>query len=297
MRVVAVILNWRRADLTLACLRSVQINAPQVTPLLVDNASGDGSCERLTREAPEVELLVTERNRGYAGGNLAGGQRALEMGADAILILNNDVTLEPGCAQALISAAAADPRRGIIAPLSLDARDTARIDFHTASLDLATLSIQARGRGSAALPVNDQESDYAPGSALLIRREAWEATGGFDERFFLVWEDVDLSLRVVQAGYKRPLVVSAARVLHEGSSTFGGAESARYRYYLARNAYLLADRHRRGPGRLRTRRLLNRRFEGWARSATDPAIADALRLGAAHGRAGRFGPGPDSFGS
>lgn len=290
------ILNWKRADLTLRCLRSVRHHAPHVVPLVVDNASGDGSVEAIRSEDPRVEILEGQTNRGYAGGNLAGGDRAFEMGADAVLILNNDVELGHACAEALVGAALADPQRGIVAPVSLKASDHRMIDMHTATVDLRRMDVVAHGRDTDRMPHGDEESDYAPGSSLMITREAWKRTGGFDERFFLVWEDVDLSLRVAKAGLKRPLIIANAHVFHEGSSTFGGAETPLYRYFLARNSFLLASKHLGPMQRQLTRHRLRRRYSGWAKSATDPRIAHALRLGSKHGRAGRFGPTPEEVG-
>lgn len=295
MRVIAVILNWKRADLTIACAKSVIADDPTLRILIVDNASDDGSVERIRAELPNIEILETDHNRGYAGGNLFGGDAAVEREADAILVLNNDLEIEPGCIQRLVKALAAEPALAIVAPLSLDAANPDVVEFYSAKLDRATMNIQPIGRGARGLPTADVDSAYAPGSAFLIRREAWLATGGFDERFFLVWEDVDLSLRAVEAGYRKPRIIAAAHVRHHGSHSFGGVETPLYRYFLARNAYLMAGKHRKGLGRYRTLRRLDRRFEGWARSASDPAIAAALRLGASHGRAERFGPTPNEL--
>jgi GT2 family glycosyltransferase len=295
MKVVAVILNWKRADLTLKCLRSVRHHAPDVVPLVVDNASDDGSVEQIRDEAPGVEILRNDTNRGYAGGNLAGGNRAFEMGAQAALILNNDVELGHACTDALIGAALADPQRGIVAPVSLKPGDHRVIDMHTASVDLHRMDVTAHGRGTGRMPTEDQESDYAPGSSFMITKEAWKRTGGFDERFFLVWEDVDLCLRVAKAGLKRPLIVANAHVFHEGSSTFGGAETPLYRYFLARNSYLLASKHLGTLRRSLVKHTLRKRYAGWAKSATDQQIAAALLLGSKHGRQGRFGPTPEEF--
>ena len=95
MRVTAVVLSWNGREDTLACLRSLE--GEDVEVIVVDNASEDRTAEAVTG----VELIRNERNLGYAGGMNVGIRRALERGADAVLLLNNDVEVEPGAIAAL----------------------------------------------------------------------------------------------------------------------------------------------------------------------------------------------------
>ena len=295
MRISALILNWKRPDETIRCLDSLRAHAPGVDVLVVDNASGDDSVARIRAAHPWVTIHENDRNAGYAGGNDAGFRVLLAQTTDrpdAVLVLNNDVEVLPGCVEALQAAAEADPGRGLFAPVSLMRDDPEILDFHRARIDLANLAVHALGRGERRDPTEDVESDYAPGSAFLIRRPALERLGGFHEDFFLVWEDVDLSLRAAKSGFGKTLVVADARVLHEGSVTFGGAESPLYRYFYVRNSYLLIRRHLSGLRRWRTERLLDRRYRGWVAKTDEPRLKAAIALGIEHAQANRFGPTP-----
>lgn len=304
MRICALVLNWKRPEETLRCLASLRQHAPGMDVLVVDNASGDGSIERIRTVHPDVPVLENLSNAGYAGGNNAGFR--LLQGADvpgtlhgnapqmpdAILVLNNDVQILDNTIPALIRAFENDPARGLIAPVSLSAEDPEVLDFHRAHVDLRNVAVNAQGRGERRTPAGDVESDYAPGSAFLITMAALNALGGFDERFFLVWEDVDLSLRCVDRGFGKPLIVADSQVLHEGSVSFGGAATPLYQYFFTRNSFLIVDKHLRGLRKLRATWLLRRRYSGWVSASPDELLAAAIDRGARDGYQGLFGPPP-----
>lgn len=296
MNVVAVVLNWRRPAETIACVAALRALAPEVEPLVVDNGSGDDSVARLRAALPDVRLIEHGRNDGYAGGNNVGIAAALNTGAGAVLVLNNDVVVRPGCVEALVAALEAHPEWGIVAPLSLLADDPSVVDFFTASVDLANLAVVAHGRDERRAFAEEAETDYATGSAMLVRREVFDRIGMFDERFFLVWEDVDFCLRARAAGF-RIGVTPVAEVLHGRSVTFGGDGAPLFRYFSIRNSFLIVREHVPVLRRWRARRMALRRYRsGLDRFRTgvdaDPATARAVALGIEHGVRGRFGPPP-----
>ena len=95
MKIYVIILNWNGKADTLACLASLaQVKTPHQT-IVVDNGSTDGSASAILASFPDVEVIKTGENLGYAAGNNVGIRRALEKGADFIFILNNDTTVEP----------------------------------------------------------------------------------------------------------------------------------------------------------------------------------------------------------
>lgn len=291
MKIVAVVLNWRRADDTIACVRA--LDAGEV--IVVDNASGDDSIERISAACPGAQVLAHHTNAGYAGGNNVGIAAALERGPDAVAILNNDVVVQPGALS--IMAEHLRGSTGIVAPLSLLADTPGVIDFYTARVDLRNMALLARGRDEPEPdpPLTEPvPTDYATGSAMLIEARLLRKLGGFDERFFLVWEDVDLSLRARAAG-ARILVVPRARVRHGRSRSFGIDGSPLYKYFFVRNSFLVVDEHVRWPWRKRTQALIDRRYQGWANTPGDPQAAAAIALGLEHGRARRFGPPPEDL--
>lgn len=293
LNVVAVVLNWRRPDDTIACVRSLRETAPETGVVVVDNASGGGSVARLRDALPFADLIENPRNEGYAGGNNPGIRRALDRGADAVLVLNNDVIVRPGCVARLAGQLEDDPRIAIAAPLSLRQDDPGLVDFYRADIDLKNMAVVAEGRdrpwhGGDVV----RDTDYATGSAMLLRADWLARAGAFDERYFLVWEDVDLSLRA-RADGQRCVVVPEAQVLHGRSVSFGGEGSPLYQYFYVRNSFLIAATHLPRLRRGRARAMLERRYAGWVEQADDGStLRRALALGLEHGVAGRFGPPP-----
>src|SRR3954452_20095540 len=105
VRVAVVVLNWNGGDDTLDCLRSLaRIASPQCDPVVVDNASSDGSAERVEREFPEARVLRNDENLGFAGGNNVGIRYALSQGYSHVLVLNNDTVVEPTAVSRLLDA-------------------------------------------------------------------------------------------------------------------------------------------------------------------------------------------------
>jgi hypothetical protein len=294
MNIIAVVLNWRGATDTISCVMSLRAFAPQVHPIVVDNASGDGSLERIAEAVPYADIVRNESNLGYAGGNNAGIRRALAMGAEAVLILNNDIVLRRGCVDALEQALQRHPSWGIVGPISLRAAAPEIVDFFTATVDVGYAALSAPGRDELRNGrfTADAESDYVTGSAMLVRRAVLQATDGFDERFFLMWEDVDLALRARKAGWRCGATPEAV-VLHGRSGSFGGDGAPLQRYFFVRNPYLLVRKHLSGPARWRAIARISRRYRTWARDPmSGRAVGDAIALGARHGLRGRFGPPP-----
>jgi hypothetical protein len=238
-RVTAIVLNWNNAPDTLACLASLAQQGYPHRVLVVDNGSTDDSVARIGAAYPEVELLETGANLGYAGGNNAGIRHALEQGADYLFILNNDVTLDPACLRELVRAAAADPRAGILGPLVLDAETPDRVQSAGMRVDFYR-GVQHLGAGQHDAGV---DKDVVPveaikGCAMLVASDCIEAAGMLDARFFMYLEEVDWCLRARKAAY-HVLFAPSARVWHRETE----AEDQRYiraAYYMTRNMYLLA---------------------------------------------------------
>lgn len=226
---VAIVVNYESgADLG-ACVASILAQQPPPERVLVvDNASPTDSLGGLPAAA---ELLRLPRNGGFAAGVQAGLARSHE---PAVLTLNPDTVLLPGCLAAARRALDADPLLGSVALRVLQARDPARVDATGIGLTSRCGALNwdhgLRDDQAAAGP----EERLGPlGGAALWRRQALERAGGFDSRFFLYWEDVDLALRLNRAGYlcrSEP----GARVLHEGSASTG-RWSALNVFFMVRN--------------------------------------------------------------
>jgi GT2 family glycosyltransferase len=285
MKVAAVVLSWNGREDTLACLRSLEGQGADV--IVVDNASEDGSAEAVSG----VELIRNERNLGYAGGMNVGIRAALARDADAVLLLNNDVELEPGAVAAL--AAAADGA-GAVCPLITFADDPERVWYAGASFDPRRgYNGRQRGFGEHASRFTEpSRTDRACGAAMLLPRTALERVGELDEGLFAYQEDTDWSLRATETGL--PLRVEpAARVRHKVSATTGGEGSPTALYYSVRNTLAVCEHHaplsRLGTWRRRLVVLVAHAAQallGRGRRARLRGVRDGWR----DFRAGRFGP-------
>jgi GT2 family glycosyltransferase len=253
-RLAVVVLNWNGLADTRAALASLQgCRVPagwQANLMMVDNGSTDGSVEAVRREFPAVEVLALQENRRFAGGNDQGLRRALDAGAEAVMLVNNDTEADPGLFEHLLAALEADPRAGAAAPLIAFAQPRDRIWYAgghcVPALGLvAHRGLRAREHGQF---TSVEATGYLTGCCLLARREAWERVGLLDERYFIYAEDSDWSLRARAAGY-RLLFVPRARLWHKVSAASGAASPWKIYHRLRANLTLFA-RHARGLGRL-----------------------------------------------
>lgn len=267
---LVVTVNFRTPDLTVRCLESAAAarkTLPGVRAIVVENASGDDSAERLRHAIDErgwgewAELLVSDRNGGFGAGNNLALRQGLAAKAppDAFLLLNPDASLDPGALDALLSFLAEHPRVGVVGPRTEigrgNPRGTAfRFPGVLNSLDEGLhlgLVTRLLSRWQLAPPPAPRahRADWVSGGCMLIRREVLEEVGLFDEDFFLYFEEVDLSLRAARAGWES-WYVPEANVLHEsGASTgaTGGHELERRMpayWFESRRRYFLKNRGR-----------------------------------------------------
>jgi GT2 family glycosyltransferase len=294
-----IVLSWNSRQETLASLRSaLLVDRSDVRVVCVDNGSEDGSADAVRRELPEVTLIENTRNLGFAGGNNVGIRRALEDGADWIVLLNSDATIAPDAIDGFEAAAASRPSAGILAGKVLYADPPDRIWFAGQRFrPLIGYSGRPRGYGKRDGPGYRElvPTDRAVGALMAVSREAIEAIGLMDEELFAYVEDVDWSLRARQAGFE-VFVAPGARAWHKVSGSTGGERHSTHPlYYGVRNTIVVTERHRplgRAGGRLR-RALIGAAFTAHACTRTNrrKAIA-AVRAGYRDAVSGRLGPRP-----
>ena len=249
-----VVLNWNGLDDTRALLPTLaRCRVPEgwsVRLVVVDNDSSDGSVSALGREFPEVEVLAQPENRRFAGGCNAGLRRALDEGADAVMLLNNDTEADPGLVEKLLLALAEEPRAGAASPL-ICFKQPLDVIWYAGGRCVPALGLAAhqglrrydRGQYRAV-----EETDYLTGCCLLATRAAWEGAGLLDERYHIYAEDADWCLRARAAGF-RLLFVPTARLWHKVSASTGAAGPWKIYQRLRANLLLFA-RHARGIGRV-----------------------------------------------
>ena len=256
MRTIAiVVLSWNGLALTRDTLASLAAcRLPQdwrLHTIVVDNASHDGSMEMVAREFPAVERIALTENRRFAGGSNVGVERALSQGADAIMLLNNDVVADPDLLVKLLAALAERPEAGAVAPLIYFAPPTDRIWYAGGVCEptwahSAHRAIRQRDRGQFR---SLEETGYLTGCCLLATADAWRRVGLLDERYFIYAEDADWCLRARAAGYAL-VFVPTARLWHRVSASSGGAMNPWKVYQRLRANLMLWARHARGVGRL-----------------------------------------------
>lgn len=295
MNVAVVVLTWNGREDTLACLRSLaQVDYPSLRVIVVDNASKDGTAEAVENEFPEVELVRSEANLGYAGGMNLGLRRALDGGADYALVLNNDVEVDPRFVSALVEEAERRPDAGALCSKVLFADRPELVWYAGATFD-PTRGYNGRITGyrqPSERFATVAETDRAAGTAMLVPRPALERVGFFDESLFAYNEDTDWSLRARALGYTL-LVVPESKVWHKVSLSSGGENSPTTLYYGLRNTLAVCERHaplgRVGTWRRRVVVLAVHLLQA-VRSRQRRAGMGAVLEGWRDWRHGRFGP-------
>lgn len=262
--VSVIILNWNGHADTVECLESVsRIDYPSFRVLVVDNGSTDGSVAAIRAAFPEVEILETGRNLGYAGGNNAGIRHVLVEQPDVafVLLLNNDVVVDPGILRAFVEAASAYPEGGIFGGKSYYYSKPDVVWALGGHWDSAAVEIRFIEQGcndAGGTPRAPFEVDYVIGCALFFRVDMLRRTGMMDEAFFLNFEEMDWCYRARRLGVLS-YAVPAARIWHKVSVSFGGGESPLWKYFMTRNELLWARRHLPFSERLRvSRKVLGR---------------------------------------
>lgn len=213
-----IVLTWNGRQWIDGCVQSLlTLTPPAAEILLVDNGSTDGTIEHVRRTYPTVRVVALESNVGFAAGNNAGARVAT---APHLAFLNNDTRVEPGWLAALVRAVESEASVGLVTSRVVymdrpDVVDSAGDGY------LRCGGAFKRAHGApVATTLDGGEVFGACGAAFLIRRQLFERLGGFDEDFFMVYEDVDLSYRARLAGW-RCLYVPEALVHHAGSPSLG----------------------------------------------------------------------------
>ena len=250
-RVCVIILNVANTPCLVECLASLRgISYPNYEIILVHNGRYDSELEKAVSpfSAKLAELIHTGSNTGFAKGNNIGIARALQKGADYVLLLNDDTIVSRDFMDILVAAAEKDPGAGMLGPEVLYYGDRERISFAGARFDPAsgTFSFPHADELSSKSGITEPfESDFITGCALLVKKGLIDKIGLLDERFFLYWEDSDWGLRAKAAGF-RCLVVPAARIWHKVSASSGGGDSPSKAYYKTFGNFMFAEMY--APG-------------------------------------------------
>jgi N-acetylglucosaminyl-diphospho-decaprenol L-rhamnosyltransferase len=249
----AVVVNYEAGPLLSDCVQSVlaDSSAGEVELVVVDNGSADGSVEVLLHAVPDARVITSPGNVGYA--------RAANLGiaatrAPVVAVLNPDLTMEPGTAKAMLARFDEEPALGACGPRirNVDGSDypSARrspgvalaVAHGLLGLWWRANPFTARYRELDADPSQPRSVDWVSGAAVWLRRDALDAVGGWDERYFMYMEDLDLCWRLRRGGFDVAYEPAGAVVHVQGAST-------------SRTPYRMLAQHHRSAWRFARRRL------------------------------------------
>jgi GT2 family glycosyltransferase/glycosyltransferase involved in cell wall biosynthesis len=235
--VSVVLVNYKGADDTITCLRAfdeVDWPSERLELIVVDNDSQDGSAERIRAAVPHAKVVESGGNLGFAGGCNTGVAHAT---GQWVGFINNDARPGPGWITAAVEAMSADPSIGAVASKVLD-WEGKLVDYVDGSLTWYGMGYkrEAEWPDSAEYDV-PKDVLFGTGAAMFVPAALYREIGGFDERFFMFYEDVDLGWRLNLLGY-RVRYVPGSVAYHKHHVTMKKFGNYRESYLLERNALL-----------------------------------------------------------
>ena len=289
MMVAVVIVNWNQAADTVVCARAVQAWPLAAAHIwVVDNASSGDDVERIQRDCPGVHLLRSPENRGFAGGNNLALAEIVSQNYQAVLLLNNDASIDGDSLASLCAVLDAHSEIGVVGPVLWDASTPppGRI-LSTGGRDIAhhvTSHLQTPLSAG-----QTREVDYVPGTCVLIRIDVLRALGLMDEAFFFSGEVAAFCREAWQHGYRCSIDGNARanHALHRSAGARGGLHA----YYVIRNRFLFIHKfYRRQQGWLWGYWILIAAYNSLSALVHgDLRRAKATALGCVDGLMGRFG--------
>lgn len=243
--VTIITINFNQTGLTCELLASLRkLTYPAVEVIVIDNCSDEDPTPVITGSYPEVKLIVSPENLGFAGGNNLGIKASK---GDYLLFLNNDTEVNPDFLQPLVALFESNPRAGAASSkiLYFNSGETiqyagsSRIDPFTGRSKRIGYMEKDHGQYSSVC-----ETDLAHGAAMMVPRRVIEHVGMMPEFFFLYYEEVDWCESIKKAGYKI-YVVPESKVYHKESMSIGKGSTLKT-YYMTRNRLLYMRRNTAG---------------------------------------------------
>lgn len=233
--VSVVLVNFRGASDTIEAIKHLQqLDWPseKLEIIVVENASGDDSAARIKAAAPGVTLIESKKNLGFAGGCNLGVKRS---SGEFVAFLNNDAKPHREWISAAVARFGLSPRIGAVASKVLD-WDGKRVDYVGSGLTWYGMGYKPRtGEPVGNRPDKAHDVLFGTGSAMFVRRSVYDALGGFDERYFMFFEDVDLGWRLNLGGW-RYVYEPKSIAYHKHHASMKEFGAFREQYLLERNA-------------------------------------------------------------
>ncbi|OGW87980.1 MAG: hypothetical protein A3C35_08555 [Omnitrophica bacterium RIFCSPHIGHO2_02_FULL_46_11] len=252
-KVVILVLNWNRKEITCACLESLQeLEYDNYEVLVIDNGSDDGSEEEIRKRYSWVSVLQNGENLGYSGGNNRGIHWALNHGAEHVFIINNDTKIHKDCVSRLVETSEQNQNYGILGPIAFDYEGKMPLPSGFV-VDWSRLDWCPFGPVDGSMILADDKPvypvDIIQGDAFFVKRTVFEKIGFFDPRFFFMHEESDFCSRAKGHGFGIG-VVKDAKFMRLSATTIG-LGSPLQRYYAVRNMFLYISKNLTGREKMR----------------------------------------------
>jgi len=240
IEVSVITINYNGLEDTCALIETIPFNE-NLEVIVVDNASNNQEADTIAQRYPQVKVIKSERNLGFAGGNNLGIQAAQ---GKYLFLVNNDTIFKDFNVQTLIDRMESSPEIGIVCPKIRFAWGNNPIQYAGYTpLSKVTVRNRAIGFGEDDHEQYDTAhlTPYAHGAAMLIRRDAIDKVGLMPECYFLYYEELDWSMMFTRAGYQ--IWYEPACTIYHKESQSTGLNSPLRTYYLTRNRLLLVRRN------------------------------------------------------
>ncbi|QJD30659.1 glycosyltransferase family 2 protein [Methylococcus geothermalis] len=268
LRTYVITVNYHGSADTANCLASLERSTVPVKTVVVDNTPDDPALEKALSPFENIKLIRAPENLGFGRGNNLGIDWALQQpDCEYILILNNDATIKADAIKRMEAAMDTHPEAAIVTARIVLAEDESKLWYGGGEVDWRRGGSQVPGvLGPAAAPLAMQSRhvSFASGCAMLVRREVLERYGGFDERYFMYEEDLELGLRLTNEGWKIWYEPSAI-IVHKGQGSLRREQGSRfigawmpdnpnlsfYAYHIMKNRLLTMKQYMKGKDRIR----------------------------------------------
>lgn len=238
-------INYNQLQLTCQLLESLRkVTYPAVEVIVVDNHSREDPTPVIRDRYPEVKLIVSNENLGFAGGNNLGIKASK---GEYIFLLNNDTEVHPGALEPLVKLFQTHPEAGVASSMLVYFNSGETIQY-AGSTRIDPFTGRSRRIGymekDAGQYTDVRETELAHGAAMMVPRRVIEKVGLMPEFFFLYYEEVDWCESIKRAGHKI-FFVPASKVYHKESMSIGKGSTLKT-YYMTRNRLLYMRRNTAG---------------------------------------------------
>lgn len=245
-KTAVIILNFNSYNQTIECIESVKnITYPNYEIIVVDNNSKDDSLQQIKGSFPDVILLKSRDNLGYASGNNLGIKYALEKNIEYICILNNDVAVDRNFLEPIIKTLMDDKNAAAAGPSICYYGQDDVIQAMGGNINLYTglPTMKFKGKKQSQVKEDMVSVDYLGGACFVVKAEILKKIGLIPENYFLFYEETEFFLNIKRQGYKL-ISIRDSRVYHKVSGTISKYKGLSY-FFLNRNRIIFVRRNAR----------------------------------------------------